>query len=131
MSEQSQPVLTRRTFLASTAALAAATAGVYRPHAAHAAGATEFRLRAAPHKVRLLPDQYPETSIWCYDHRVPGPEIRVKQGERLRIIVENGLAEDTTVHWHSLRVPNAMDGVPHLTQKPIAPEGQFIYELKR
>ena len=47
--------------------------------------------------------------------------IRVKQGERLRVLVENRLPQETTVHWHGLRVPNAMDGVPHLTQVPIAP----------
>ena len=47
--------------------------------------------------------------------------MRVRQGDRLRIDVTNGLAEETTVHWHGLRVPHAMDGVPHLTQRPIAP----------
>ena len=60
---------------------------------------------------------------------MPGPEIRVRQGERLRITVENRLAEETTVHWHGLRVPNAMDGVPHMTQKPIAPGESFVYEF--
>jgi FtsP/CotA-like multicopper oxidase with cupredoxin domain len=60
---------------------------------------------------------------------VPGPEIRARQGERLRVAVENRLAEETTVHWHGVRVPNAMDGVPHLTQKPIAPGETFIYEF--
>jgi FtsP/CotA-like multicopper oxidase with cupredoxin domain len=39
------------------------------------------------------------------------------------------LAEETTVHWHGLRVPNAMDGVPHLTQQPIDPGDSFIYEF--
>jgi FtsP/CotA-like multicopper oxidase with cupredoxin domain len=53
----------------------------------------------------------------------------VRQGERLRVRVENGLSEDTTVHWHGVRVPNAMDGVPHLTQKPIAPGESFTYEF--
>ena len=55
--------------------------------------------------------------------------MRVRQGERLRITVENRLAEETTVHWHGLRVPNAMDGVPHLTQPPIAPGASFVYEF--
>ena len=45
------------------------------------------------------------------------------------ITVENRLAEETTVHWHGLRVPNAMDGVPHLTQRPIAPGETFVYEF--
>lgn len=60
---------------------------------------------------------------------VPGPEIRVRQGERVRVEVENGLAEKTTVHWHRVRVPHAMDGVPHLTQKPIGAGERFVYEF--
>jgi FtsP/CotA-like multicopper oxidase with cupredoxin domain len=45
------------------------------------------------------------------------------------VTVENGLAEETTIHWHGLRIPHAMDGVPHLTQKPITPGGRFVYEF--
>jgi FtsP/CotA-like multicopper oxidase with cupredoxin domain len=61
---------------------------------------------------------------------VPGPELRFKQGERLRLAVENALTADTTVHWHGIRLPNAMDGVPHLTQAPIAANGgRFVYEF--
>lgn len=89
----------------------------------------EFRLRAAPTRVRLVPAPHPETAVWAYGGTVPGPEIRVRQGERLRVVVENALAEATTVHWHGVRVPNAMDGVPHLTQRPIAPGGSFVYEF--
>ena len=52
------------------------------------------------------------------------------QGERLRIEVENALDVETTVHWHGIRLPNAMDGVPHLTQPPIAAKGgRFVYEF--
>jgi FtsP/CotA-like multicopper oxidase with cupredoxin domain len=54
----------------------------------------------------------------------------VRQGERLRVAVANRLDEGTTVHWHGLRVPNAMDGVPGLTQAPIpAAGGKFVYEF--
>jgi FtsP/CotA-like multicopper oxidase with cupredoxin domain len=60
---------------------------------------------------------------------VPGPEIRVRQGERLRISVQNKLPESTTVHCHGIRLPNAMDGVPDLTQKPIEPGETFVYEF--
>jgi FtsP/CotA-like multicopper oxidase with cupredoxin domain len=45
------------------------------------------------------------------------------------VVVENLLPQGTTVHWHGVRVPNAMDGVPHLTQKPIAPGETFVYEF--
>jgi FtsP/CotA-like multicopper oxidase with cupredoxin domain len=72
---------------------------------------------------------YPATDVWTYGSTVPGPEIRVRQGERLRVAIENRLAEDTTVHWHGVRVPNGMDGVPHLTQAPIVPGTSFVYEF--
>src|SRR3546814_8508498 len=69
------------------------------------------------------------TAVWTYDGRVPGAEIRVRQGDRLRVLVTNRLSEETTVHWHGIRVPNAMDGVPHLTQKPIGVGEIFTYEF--
>ena len=53
----------------------------------------------------------------------------MRQGDRLRIAVRNDLDEATTIHWHGVRVPNAMDGVPDLTQAPIAPGGSFFYEF--
>jgi FtsP/CotA-like multicopper oxidase with cupredoxin domain len=68
--------------------------------------------------------------VWAYGGTVPGPELRYRQGERLRIEVENALNAETTVHWHGIRLPNAMDGVPHLTQPPIAARGgKFLYEF--
>ena len=72
---------------------------------------------------------HPETPVWAYDGAVPGPEIRLRQGGKLRVKVENRLPEDTTVHWHGLRIPNAMDGAPYVTQPPIQPEGSFDYEF--
>jgi FtsP/CotA-like multicopper oxidase with cupredoxin domain len=118
------PALSRRDFLA-----AAAAGVILPPFGASAAGAREFALRAAPGRARLVPEPYGETPVWSYNGTVPGPEIRVRQGERLRIAVENALAEETTVHWHGMRVPNAMDGVPDLTQRPIAPGETFLYEF--
>jgi len=90
----------------------------------------EFRLIAGTEsRIAIAGAPYPPTSVWAYNGQVPGPEIRVRQGGRLRVVVENHLGEETTVHWHGLRVPNAMDGVSHLTQKPIAPGGRFVYEF--
>ncbi len=51
---------------------------------------------------------YPQTEVWSYNGAVPGPELRFRQGERLRIEVENALDVETTVHWHGVRLPNAM-----------------------
>jgi FtsP/CotA-like multicopper oxidase with cupredoxin domain len=70
------------------------------------------------------------TEAWSYSDLVPGPEIRVRQGDRLRVVVENQLPQETTVHWHGIRLPNAMDGVPHVTQSPIQPGAQFTYEFE-
>ena len=72
---------------------------------------------------------HPDTAVWSYNGTVPGPELRFKQGERLRIEVENALPVETTVHWHGIRLPNAMDGVPGVTQKPISRGGRFLYEF--
>ena len=73
---------------------------------------------------------HPRTAVWAYNGTVPGPELRFRQGDRLRIEVENRLDVETTVHWHGIRLPNVMDGVPHLTQPPIAAKGgRFTYEF--
>jgi FtsP/CotA-like multicopper oxidase with cupredoxin domain len=125
-----RPTCTRRSFVAGGLALAAG-GGLYARRPATAAPAREFSLVAAPKRVAIVGGNYPETDVWCYGGTVPGPEIRVRQGERLRVRVDNRLPEATTVHWHGLRVPNAMDGVPHLTQKPIAPGETFTYEFDR
>jgi len=66
---------------------------------------------------------------WTYNGMVPGPLIRVSEGDQVRILVKNALPEDTTVHWHGIEVPNAMDGVPSMTQEPIAPGETFTYEF--
>ena len=92
-------------------------------------GAVDVRLKAAPAAAPILGSGKPEVQVWAYNGQVPGPEIRVRQGDRLRVIVENALNEETTIHWHGVRVPNAMDGVPHLTQDPIRPGGKFAYDF--
>lgn len=120
-------LLDRRAFLTGTASLA--TTWLARTARSAAVPTREFTLVAAPGRVALVGPPYPETDVWCYGGRVPGPEIRVQQGERVRVRVENRLPEQTTVHWHGVRVPNAMDGVPHLTQTPIAPGQSFDYEF--
>lgn len=94
-----------------------------------ASAAKELRLRAAPASARLLGDQGPETGILSYSGPLRGNILRLKQGEPVRLLVENGLGKDTTVHWHGIRLPNAMDGVPGLTQPPIGPGETFTYEF--
>lgn len=67
--------------------------------------------------------------VWAYNGTVPGPMLRVRLGETLRVRFHNKLPQPTTIHWHGVRVPNAMDGVPHATQPPIAPGESFVYEF--
>lgn len=117
--------ISRRGVVATGAAVALA-ASLPARHAL--AGAPPGRrLTAAAEHVPLAGAPYPETGVWAYDGAVPGPELRFRQGERLWVALDNGLPEDTTVHWHGVRVPNAMDGVPELTQAPIAPGARFVY----
>lgn len=66
---------------------------------------------------------------WTYNGTVPGPQIRVREGDRVRINVKNALDQSTAVHFHGLEVPNAMDGVPFITQPPIKPGQSFTYEF--
>jgi FtsP/CotA-like multicopper oxidase with cupredoxin domain len=67
---------------------------------------------------------------WAYNNVVPGPEIRVTEGDKVRINVTNNLPQSTGVHWHGLIVPNSQDGVPFLTQPPIKPGETFTYEFQ-
>ena len=120
--------LSRRSLLITGGA--SALAGVLRPRALWAAtGAAEKRLVARASRVALVGASHPETDVWSYDGLVPGPEIRLRQGQTLRAEVENRLSQDTTIHWHGLRVPNAMDGAAYVTQKPIQPNKSFTYEF--
>jgi FtsP/CotA-like multicopper oxidase with cupredoxin domain len=66
---------------------------------------------------------------FTYDGTVPGPELRVTQGDRVRVTLVNELPVSTTLHWHGLRVPNAVDGVAGLTQDAVAPDQSFTYEF--
>jgi FtsP/CotA-like multicopper oxidase with cupredoxin domain len=118
--------LNRRTLLAGGAAIFANSAA---PRT-FAAGPRTFDLVAAPASVPIAGGANSETEVWAYDGTVPGPEIRVRQGERLRISVQNKLPEATTVHCHGIRLPNAMDGVPDLTQRAVAPGETFTYEFE-
>jgi len=123
-----QPAISRRSFLAG-AASAAAAASLPRATRAAPTPIREFKLTAAPARWPIVGKPHPDTEVWCYGGRIPGPEIRVRQGEPVRIVVENKLEQDTTVHWHGIRLPIAMDGVPGLTQPPIQPGASFTYEF--
>ncbi|WP_349251976.1 multicopper oxidase family protein [Brevibacterium sp. W7.2] len=65
---------------------------------------------------------------WSYGE-IPAPVIRMSRGDRLKATLTNDLTEDTTIHWHGLALRNDMDGVPMLTQDPVAPGQSFTYDF--
>jgi FtsP/CotA-like multicopper oxidase with cupredoxin domain len=66
---------------------------------------------------------------WAYNDQLPGPQIRVREGERLRIVLKNELPESTSIHFHGLEVPNDQDGVTFMTQPPVKPGDSYTYEF--
>lgn len=86
-----------------------------------------FRLTAE--KIRWETKEGTVVDAMAYNRMIPGPVIRVTEGDRVRIIVTNAMDEPHTTHWHGLFLPNAMDGVPGVTQEPIQPGASFTYEF--
>ena len=68
-------------------------------------------------------------TAWTYNGMLPGPMIRVIEGDRVRVVVKNELPDATTIHWHGLLVENSMDGVADITQPAIEPGGVYTYEF--
>ncbi len=66
---------------------------------------------------------------WGYNEQLPGPEIRVTEGDDVRIEFTNNLPVATTVHWHGVDLVNEADGVPGVTQDPVEPGESFVYEF--
>lgn len=66
---------------------------------------------------------------YAYNRQIPGPRIRAKQGDVIRINFRNALPEPTTIHWHGLILPNEMDGPSNITQPPVPPGGTYVYEF--
>jgi CopA family copper-resistance protein len=60
---------------------------------------------------------------------VPGPLLRLKEGQTVRLSVKNDLSEDTSIHWHGVLVPFPMDGVPGVSFPGIKPGETFVYEF--
>jgi FtsP/CotA-like multicopper oxidase with cupredoxin domain len=66
---------------------------------------------------------------WTYDGRVPGPLIRARVGDRLVVHFTNALPSPTTIHWHGVRVPIEMDGVPDVSQPEVKNGETFTYDF--
>src|SRR5262245_6745043 len=90
-------------------------------------GTKEFDLTAEIVDWEVEPGRTVEA--WTYNGVVPAPTIRVAVGDKVRVVLTNELPESTALHFHGVRVPNAMDGVPPYTQDPIKPGETFTYEF--
>jgi FtsP/CotA-like multicopper oxidase with cupredoxin domain len=115
---------------ASTKAFPAKTAGVGAQDLAPkvlADGTKEFDLTASQFDWEVEPGKV--VTAWGYNEMVPGPTIRVGVGDHVKIVLHNELPESTVMHSHGLILPNAMDGVPDITQDPIEPGETFTYEF--
>ena len=95
------PAINRRSFLAGGVSVAVASSFL---SAAHSSRTGEFSIVAKSGRAPIAGKSHPPTDVWCYDDLVPGPEIRVRQGEPIRVVVRNELPEGTTVHWHGIRL---------------------------
>lgn len=86
-----------------------------------------FKLTAQVVKWQVTPSI--TVDAWTYNGTMPGPEIRVKEGDKVRIEFTNNLPESTLIHYHGLMVPNTVDGVPFLTQQPVKPGESATHEF--
>ena len=91
-------------------------------------GVKVFELTAEAVRWEVSPGQF--VDAYGYNGQIPGPQIRVHRGDRVRVILHNALPEPTVIHFHGLTVPNAMDGVPFITQPPVEPGGSFTYSFR-
>jgi len=90
-------------------------------------GVKVFELDTSVIRWTILPGV--TVDAYAFNGQVPGPAIRFRQGDRVRIDVRNRLPETTTIHWHGLILPNIMDGAAHITQEPIENGGLYRYEF--
>jgi len=126
-------VFTRRQMLAGLAGLAVVGVGgggAVRYWLSRRGGRAghDYELIAAPLDVQLVPGHL--TPAWAFGGSAPGAELRVRQGDWLRVRFINHLPVPTTIHWHGIRLPLEMDGVPYVSQLPVLPGEYFDYRFR-
>ncbi|MCC3375124.1 multicopper oxidase family protein [Cohnella sp. REN36] len=88
-----------------------------------------FALTAQKTQVKLGSGKTKEA--WTFDGQLPGPELRMRQGELVEVVLTNrDIAEGVTIHWHGLDIPNAQDGVAGATQNAVRPGESFVYRFR-
>ena len=90
-------------------------------------GVKIYDLTAREMKWEVAPGQI--VNAMAYNEQVPGPQIRVREGDRVRVNLKNELTQSTAIHFHGMELPNDMDGVPFITQPPVKPGESFTYEF--
>lgn len=86
-----------------------------------------FDLKASVVQWEAAPGEFVEA--WAYNGQVPGPLLRVTEGDTVRVNFTNELPEPTVIHFHGPTLPNKMDGVPGVTQEVVPTGGRFVYEF--
>jgi plastocyanin len=89
-------------------------------------GVKVFHLTMAPTTIETAPGVV--KPAYAFNGTVPGPVLRVDEGDRVRIVVDNQLPVATAVHWHGMVLPIEQDGVPGITQPFIEPGDRYVYE---
>ena len=90
-------------------------------------GVKVFELTAMPIKWEVYPGKFIDS--YSYNGQIPGPEIRVKQGDKVKVVLKNNLPESTSIHFHGLDLPFSQDGVPFISQDPVRPGETFEYNF--
>jgi FtsP/CotA-like multicopper oxidase with cupredoxin domain len=91
------------------------------------AGVKVYELTATEMRWEVAPGQ--RVPAMAYNGQVPGPEIRVREGDRVRVVLTNRMNESTSIHFHGLELPNDQDGVPFITKPPVKPGETYTYEF--
>ncbi len=121
--------ISRRRFLQSSLAISALAVlpACSLSRSTNKQGQYIYDITAEPSTAELVPGF--NTDVLAFNGSIPAPVIRCRQGEKVIIRFTNKLSEPTTIHWHGLRIPIEMDGVPFLSQQPIMPGETFVYEF--
>ncbi|HXJ02441.1 MAG TPA: multicopper oxidase domain-containing protein, partial [Micropepsaceae bacterium] len=139
--DDDRPAITRRALVVGGSALTAAMLAGCGPRSTESSasslsagrlremriGGTPFELTAGEQSLTLGADMGP-TPAWLYSD-APFPVYRLRLGESVNARLTNRLREHTSIHWHGVRGPNAMDGVPYVTQMPVQPDERFTYRI--
>ncbi len=94
-------------------------------------GKPGLRVTLTAEKARVKLASGAEVEAWTFDGRVPGPELRIRQGELAEItLVNKDIGDGVTIHWHGVDVPNAEDGVAGVTQDAVRPGERYTYRFR-